>query len=212
MFVSLYSSGFKGGEAKSNDEIWQYLPSGKLQIVGNNHLQYYWTGEVFQPAENSKLNAGTGVFDGINLFWYPPSSSKTETTQNRVGNLLFYSQPTHLFTYQEDSNSKAYFDASNPDYKWVWTRHFLASSSGDEPEWLVEGEVPKHVVMFMQIFRLFTTKYPECAVLEQKPKTKSNFLSNTCGMPPASMDSAQIGNIVKKHEKLNTLSSVEHSE
>jgi len=189
----LYFDNFKGGEVKSNEEIWQYSPEGNISLVGS-HIAYSWTGAVFQPASGAKVNTGTGVFDGVNLYWFPPSSVKAESKENRNNNGRFYIRPVLQFAYQEPNGT--YLDVTRPNNKWVWTRHFLAQQEGKEPEWLVEGDVPRHVVMFMQMLRVFIKKHPETAIPEQDAQTPPKMSRFFVAGSPVSMDSAQVRNSV----------------
>merc|ERR1712137_247894 len=150
----LYKSNYAGGIIKSNEEEWQYNSDGSLNcLVGSKKIHYTWTGEFLQPSLGSDIfNFGTGKWDGVNLFWFPATSpSATNSVKNTIGRLYYGRKPFRHYVYSEKENEYLTKDSEN---EWKWTRHFLASKSG-EPEWIIEGDVPKPVVMLLQMMRYY---------------------------------------------------------
>jgi hypothetical protein len=52
-----------------------------------------------------------------------------------------------VLTYQWHPVAREY-RTERADDNWKWTRHFLASTSG-QGEWIMEGEIPEVVVMVL---------------------------------------------------------------
>ena len=88
--------------------------------------------------DNESRALGSGKWDGISLIWYDESYNGMITT------------PVVRFDWSQ--SDREYTNASSESQVWKWTRHFLASKFG-AGEWIVEGEVPEPVVMFLQMIR-----------------------------------------------------------
>ena len=101
-------------------------------------LSYRWDGEMLIGLDNESRALGSGKWDGISLIWYDESYNGMITT------------PVVRFDWSQ--SDREYTNASSESQVWKWTRHFLASKFG-AGEWIVEGEVPEPVVMFLQMIR-----------------------------------------------------------
>ena len=149
---SLHKTGLIGGVATSANEEWQYSVEGAMNcLVGERHIQYTWTGEFLQPSLGAgSVNLGTGKWDGVNLYWFPRSQDQA-SIKNIMGDFFYGAHPFCHFLYNPSGNEYLSEDAKQ---EWQWTRHFLASKDG-ESEWIIEGQVPRPVVMLLQMMRYY---------------------------------------------------------
>merc|ERR1711862_492965 len=81
---------------------------------------------------------GSGKWDGVSLIWNDESCNGMIST------------PAVRFDWNQ--NTREYTNVMEPSQVWKWTRHFLASKFG-AGEWIVEGDIPEPVVMFLQMIR-----------------------------------------------------------
>jgi len=148
----LFKSSYAGGIVKSADEEWQYNSDGSIVcLVGKYKISYTWTGEFLQPSLGNEIfNFGTGKWDGVSLFWFP-SASSGDGLKNTIGQFCFARKPWSHYLFCAKNREYLSEDSSN---EWKWSRHFLASKE-DEPEWIVEGEIPEPVVMLLQMMRYY---------------------------------------------------------
>jgi hypothetical protein len=136
-----YKDKFKGGEIESSyGESWSYSAEGVLRSTTKQSLElvYRWDGEMLIGVDNLSRELGSGKWDGITLVWYNESSNGMIAT------------PAVRFDW--NLSSREYTNAIEDTQVWKWTRHFLASKFG-AGEWIVEGDVPEPVVMFLQMIR-----------------------------------------------------------
>ena len=132
---------FKGGEIKSSyDEDWSYSADGLITSVYGIAEQYEfrWDGEMIIGTNEISRELGSGKWNGITLIWYDEQSNGMITT------------PT--IRYDWHKTEREYHNPLDKSQVWKWTRHFLASKFG-AGEWIVEGNIPEPVVMFLQIIR-----------------------------------------------------------
>jgi hypothetical protein len=150
-----YKDGFKGGQIKSSyEEEWAYSADGVLwsQIGVDGEYSYRWDGEMLIGLNPLSRALGAGRWDGIALVW------NFEASNGMI------SKPTMRFDWYQ--SEREYHNVLEPSQIWKWTRHFLASKFG-AGEWILEGNVPEPVVMFLQIIRTLRLR---CAVTEVSGK------------------------------------------
>merc|ERR1712137_25023 len=148
---SAHLQGYMGGVVTSDDEEWQYSAEGPVNcLVGKHRIHYMWTGEFLQPSLGKmSVNLGTGKWDGVNLYWFPVSPPG-EGIKNTLGTFCYDPQPVSHYLYTDKDQEYLPDTATN---EWKWTRHFLASKTNEAREWIVEGAIPRPVVMLLQMMR-----------------------------------------------------------
>lgn len=148
---SVHLQGFIGGVVTSDEEEWQYSAEGAVNcLVGQHRIHYMWTGEFLQPSLGKmSVNLGTGKWDGANLYWFPVSAPG-EGIKNTLGSYWYEPQPVSHYLYTDTDQEYLTVDATR---EWKWTRHFLASKTNEAREWIVEGAIPRPVVMLLQMMR-----------------------------------------------------------
>lgn len=148
----LFKNNYGGGIVKSAEEEWQYNSDGSVNcLIGQHKLHYTWTGEFLQPSLGPEIiNFGTGKWDGINLWWFPPSSD-SNGIKNILGNFYYSRNPIYHYLFSPIGREYLSNDSKK---EWKWSRHFLASKEG-EKEWILEGDIPPPVVMLLQLMRYF---------------------------------------------------------
>lgn len=136
-----FFEGFQGGEIKSSfDEDWSYTPSGYLKSIygHSNEMVFKWDGELLIGEDEYSKQFGYGKWNGINLLWYE---------NHFVG---VPGEPVVRYDYL--IGEREFYNVEHPSQAWKWTRHFLASKFG-AGEWIVEGQIPDPIVMFLQVIR-----------------------------------------------------------
>lgn len=143
----LFKEGFKGGNIKGPDEEeWLYRANGILKnteslnpaIKGQSYL---WDGETLRA--KYKNSFGFGVWNGVTMQWYRSEEAYTNQGDEHNPVVVYYWDPL----------TREYHTASrDPKQTWKWTRHFLARKEGGG-EWIMEGNVPEPVIMFLQLLR-----------------------------------------------------------
>ena len=90
---------------------------------------------------------GFGAWNGTDMFWCVPFHPKpiVEYVWNRLEN-------EYVGGRRGEGGKRSKDEGEGELPVWMWTRHFLANKSG-VGEWIVEGSVPEHLVMFLQMFR-----------------------------------------------------------
>ena len=117
----------------------------------SSDVYYSWNGEFFQPISTSK-NLGTGKWDGINLWWFPPADSNVNARKVANADHFYSNDPIYHYMYNSSDET---FLCQDKSKHWKWSRHFLVSITNSSPEWLVEGFVPRCLVMFLQLMRYY---------------------------------------------------------
>jgi len=138
-FAALYKAPFKGGVIKSSyDEEWQYFPSGRLVSSDGlpGDLEFAFDGQRLMPRASSS-QYGYGVWMGLYIRWYDSVDMPLD------------SEPSSEFTW--NCGEREYYSPAEQQC-WKWTRHFLANKFGGG-EWIMEGNVPEPIVMFLQLLR-----------------------------------------------------------
>ena len=102
------------------------------------NLKYRWDGEMLIGVDDVSRSLGSGKWNGISLIWFDESNNGMITT------------PVVRFDWSQAD--REYTSALDESQVWKWTRHFLASKFG-AGEWIVEGDIPNPVVMFLQMIR-----------------------------------------------------------
>eukprot|EP01104_Vermistella_antarctica_P009752 TRINITY_DN2532_c0_g3_i1.p1 TRINITY_DN2532_c0_g3~~TRINITY_DN2532_c0_g3_i1.p1 ORF type:complete len:511 (-),score=135.90 TRINITY_DN2532_c0_g3_i1:75-1607(-) len=174
LLESVYKTDFKGGMIKASyEEEWSYNPkNGNLKAemgVGDDttKIVYLWDGEVLCPADDS-ADFGVGGWDGVNITWYPKMKRGLRRatvmgigigTANLVpdANTFLFVPDVREYRLQAQEGDVA-TDTGEPLPCWKWTRHFLANKNGPG-EWIMEGEVPEPVVMFLQLLHESIAKH-----------------------------------------------------
>jgi hypothetical protein len=140
----LYKEAYKGGNIKGpNEEEWLYRANGLLKNTESSGISknqsFSWDGETLRA--KYKNSFGYGVWDGVSMRWYQSEEA-------------FTSHPDEpLLVYYWDPLTREYHQAlRDPKQTWKWTRHFLARKEG-RGEWIMEGNVPEPVIMFLQLLR-----------------------------------------------------------
>ena len=136
-----YKDKHLGGEIQSSyEEAWSYSKDGVLKssLGLDTPLSYRWDGEMLIGIDNESRDLGSGKWDGITLVWY------NETFNGMIA--------TPSVSYDWNFAEQEYTNTAEDSQVWKWTRHFLASKFG-AGEWIVEGQVPQPVVMFLQMMR-----------------------------------------------------------
>lgn len=171
----MFYLGHKGAEISSGeDEQWEYFSDGLTKNLKDNY-EYKWDGEFFQPT-STDFNYGTGKWDGLNLWWFPPMGNSFLSVKNRVGDTYFRKNPLFHYLFVP-VDVEFYSGIAGKD--WKFSRHFLVSRSGNHPEWKIEGEVPKPVVMCLELLRSARTEKttrksaPRDPPAQSQPKDRS---------------------------------------
>jgi hypothetical protein len=159
-------NGYKGAEVNSGEEQWEYFSDGRVKSLSGNFL-YVWDGEFLQPSDPD-YNFGTGKWDGLNLWWFPPMGNSFFSLKNRSSDSYYCKTPSSHYIYNASNQE---FISGLVEKDWKWTRHFLASR-GTGLEWRVEGEIPKPVVMFLELLR--STKDAKSSDSPSKLQAKAN--------------------------------------
>lgn len=195
LLESVYKTPFKGGMIKASyEEEWSYTPkNGQLKAEmgvgdGTAKVVYVWDGEVLCPADDSQ-DFGVGGWDGVNITWYPKMrSGLRRATVMGIGigtaNLV---PDAETFLYVPDVREYSYQDGDSVTCEptkrdnaknetetarcWKWTRHFLANKHGPG-EWIMEGEVPEPVVMFLQLLHESMAKHNAAATSGDVPASE----------------------------------------
>jgi len=145
LLASQYFNDHKGGIIKSSyQEEWCYYPNGDLKCLEfaneeekqDIELTYKWDGRTLAP-DATCMMLGQGEWDGVSLLW------KT---------IIPGQAPSVLQSFTYFPNGRYYQTGDDTSTQWQWTRHFLAKKHGSG-EWIVEGQVPEPVVMFLQVLR-----------------------------------------------------------
>jgi len=101
-------------------------------------LAYRWDGEMLIGIDEVSTSFGSGKWNGVSMVWFD------EAANGLIGN------PSMRYHWNEQD--REYTSEQEAAQVWKWTRHFLASKFG-AGEWIVEGDVPEPVVMFLQLMR-----------------------------------------------------------
>ncbi|KAL6059699.1 PH domain-containing protein [Balamuthia mandrillaris] len=155
------------------------------------NLEYIWNGSEFLPKRGSpcfgfgrwnsvslmwfynpnSLSSSTAIVPSSSLNSEPQNSEDSNTytkpTSSALGGessylqLVKQSHTSIYFNYFWDPAEKEYLNREDPRLDWKWTRHFLASKSNIEREWIVEGDAPQPLVMFMQLLHWAANGRPQ---------------------------------------------------
>ncbi len=142
LLKSVFKDCIKGGEIKSSyDEEWSYTKEGLLKSsMGVPYsLSYRWDGEMLIGVDKLSTMFGSGKWNGISLIWYDNASNGVITAPS--------------LRYDWNDRDREYTDVSEKSQVWKWSRNFLASKFGGG-EWIIEGDIPEPVVMFLQMMRI----------------------------------------------------------
>ncbi|EFA79674.1 hypothetical protein PPL_07365 [Heterostelium album PN500] len=134
-----YRRSVAGGVVRSSHgEEWTYRADGTLYNsehldanVKAKDLKYIWNGQLLVPAKDTVKNLGSGKWNGVWLAWY------------------YNNMPFLKYMWQHESNE---YLNQNPKLSYKWASRGLVSKIG-VGEWLIEGNVPETVVMFIQCLR-----------------------------------------------------------
>lgn len=155
----VHLEGYKGGILKmSREEEWHYWPKGlvKSDRGVDPPLTYSWDGESFTPVlrGEEEESYGWGRWNGVWMEWHAPGTSSSVPA---------------VLTYQWHPVAREY-RTERADDNWKWTRHFLASTSG-QGEWIMEGEIPEVVVMMLQML-VYARDRPEMLAEAQRQEQR----------------------------------------
>eukprot|EP01132_Coremiostelium_polycephalum_P004955 gene4955-6172_t len=134
-----YRRSVAGGVVRSSHgEEWTYRADGTIfntdfldTTIKPKELKYVWNGQHLIPANDSIKNLGRGKWNGVYLAWYHDGEP--------------------LLKYIWDQERNEYLN-QNSTLSYKWSSRGLVSKIG-VGEWLVEGNVPETVVMFLQCLR-----------------------------------------------------------
>ncbi|EGG21662.1 hypothetical protein DFA_01548 [Cavenderia fasciculata] len=135
-----YRRSIAGGVVRSSHgEEWTYRADGTIfntdhlePSIRAKELKYVWNGQLLVAAKDSPRNLGSGKFNGVWLAWYDSNGDP-------------------FLKYIWDPESNEYLN-QNSNLSHKWSTRGLVSKVGTG-EWMIEGNVPPTIVMFLQCLR-----------------------------------------------------------
>jgi len=134
-----FKANYKGGTIKSNNlEEWSYTPAGELRAINGVgvNIVYFWDGETLNSL-NFDYSFGIGKWNGSKLAWYKGNYGPDKTP---------------FWECQWDQLSRTFNHIARP-WKFIQASTKLCLTDGNGNEWVIDGDIPEPVVIFLQMIR-----------------------------------------------------------